>query len=339
MTANARRILVTGGCGFIGSHFIRACLTAYAQVQIVNLDALTYAGNPANLRDIESDPRYTFVSGDVTDSRAVRAALTGCDTIVHFAAESHVDRSLIDALPFVRTNVEGTAVLLAAALESGVRTFLHMSTDEVYGDVPAPHTSSEEEPLLPRSPYAASKAAAELLCRANVASYRLPVIVVRCSNVYGANQFPEKMIPLFVTNALSGRSLPVYGDGHQERDWTYVDDACAAIILLLERGTPGETYNLTAENVRPNIEVVRELLSILGRPASLIEFARDRPGHDRRYAMNAGKLRALGWRPIHAWADAFPRTVRWYADHPEWWGPVRNESFDAYYAAQYQSRG
>jgi len=338
LTGHARRTLVTGGCGFIGSHFIRQYLHKHPEREVVNLDLLTYAGNPGNLADLAGDPRYRFVRGDVSDAPTVRRAMADCDTVVHFAAESHVDRSLLDAIPFVRTNVEGTATLLAAARAAGVDRFLQMSTDEVYGDVAAPRTSLEDDCLLPRSPYAASKAAAELLCRSYVESYQLPVIVARCSNVYGPNQFPEKLIPLFVTNALAGKSLPVYGNGEQQRDWTYVDDACAAIDLLLERGEPSAAYNITAENVRRNIEVIQTVLAILDRPTSLIQFVRDRPGHDARYALNADKIRALGWKPAHAWADAFPRTVRWYAEDPAWWQQVRNQTFDAYYALQYQHR-
>ncbi len=337
-TAPHARTLVTGGCGFIGSHFIRRYLAAHPEGEVVNLDLLTYAGNPDNLADVAGDPRYHFVHADVNDAAAVQRALAGCDTVVHFAAESHVDRSLLDAIPFIRTNVEGTATLLAAAHEAGVRRFLHISTDEVYGDVPAPRVSDEQDCLLPRSPYAASKAAAEMLCRAYIETYRLPLIVARCSNVYGPNQFPEKLIPLFVTNAISGQPVPVYGDGQQQRDWTYVDDACAAFDFLLERGRPGENYNVTAENVRRNIDVVQALLAALDRPASLIRFVRDRPGHDARYAMSAAKLRALGWKPAHAWADAFPRTVRWYAEHPTWWQQARNQAFDAYYERQYSAR-
>ncbi|HLZ72519.1 MAG TPA: dTDP-glucose 4,6-dehydratase [Dehalococcoidia bacterium] len=339
MTTLAGRTLVTGGCGFIGSHFIRGHLQAHPRREVVNLDLLTYAGNPDNLADMAGDPRYRFVHGDVSDAEAVGRAMAGCDTVVHFAAESHVDRSLLDARPFVRTNVEGTAVLLAAAREAGVQRFLHMSTDEVYGDIPAPRTSVEEDPLQPRSPYAAAKAGAELLCRAYVQSYGLPVLVVRCSNVYGANQFPEKLIPLFVTNALAGRPLPVYGDGLQQRDWTAVEDACAAIELVLERGEPGAAYNVTAENVRLNIEVVRRLLAVLGRPESLIAHVADRPGHDLRYAMSAARIRALGWQPAQVWEEAFPRTVRWYAENPDWCRRARDRAFDDYYTAQYGARG
>jgi dTDP-glucose 4,6-dehydratase len=264
--------------------------------------------------------------------------MSGCDAVVHLAAETHVDRSLLDATPFVRTNVEGTVRLLAAAGELGVERFLHMSTDEVYGDIEAPRLAAEDDALAPRSPNAASKAGAELQCRAFAISYGLPVVIARGSNVYGENQYPEKLIPLFTSNALRGEALPVYGDGRQQRDWTYVGDLCEALLVLLERGEPGLAYNITAEDVHENLEVVQLLLDALGAERSLIRHVEDRRGHDRRYAMTAARMRALGWRPAAPLAPTLAATVRGYAEHQDWWQALREGDFADYYRLQYGRR-
>jgi dTDP-glucose 4,6-dehydratase len=336
------RYLITGGCGFIGSNFIRHLLGAEADARIVNLDALTYAGNPENLRDVERNPRYRFIHGDIRDRETVREAIRDAEVVVNFAAETHVDRSLLDAGDFVQTDVYGTFVLLdeASKLAAGqLRRFLHISTDEVYGEVPPGRSSAESDRLHPRSPYSASKAGAEMMCVAFHETFGLPVIISRASNTFGPYQYPEKVLPLFITNALDDQPLPVYGDGQQVRDWLFVDDHCRALRLILERGEPGEAYNVGSGNERPNLEVAQAVLDLLEKPRSLIRYVEDRPGHDRRYSLDTAKLRALGWSPCARWEDALEATVRWYREHRAWWERIKlDPRFQEYYRRQYGDR-
>ena len=313
-----RRLLVTGGAGFIGSNFIRHVLGAHAGYRVVNLDNLTYCGNPENLRDLEKDARYTFVKGDIADGRVVGRLIEGCDCVVNFAAETHVDRSIKDPSRFIKTNVFGTTTLLEAARKAGTGVFLHISTDEVYGSVEK-GVSSEEDALWPNSPYSASKAAADMLVRSYFVTYDLPVIVTRSSNNFGPYQYPEKIIPLFITNALEGKKLPVYADGMNVRDWLFVIDNCEAIDLILHKGKAGEIYNIGGGNEIPNLKLTHMLLDIMGKGPDLIEFVKDRPGHDKRYALNISKIRNLGWSPRHDFRTALELTVRWYMDHRGWW--------------------
>ncbi|HDR00073.1 MAG TPA: dTDP-glucose 4,6-dehydratase [candidate division WOR-3 bacterium] len=316
------RLLVTGGCGFIGSNFIRRRLTG-TDDSIVNLDALTYAANPGNLADIAGGDRYRFVEGRVEDAVAVNAALTGVDAAVHFAAESHVDRSIADAAPFITTNVLGTQVLLDGVRHAGVARFVHVSTDEVYGALGAEGVFTESTPFRPRSPYAASKAAGDMLAQAAYETWHLPVSIVRPSNNYGPYQFPEKFIPVMVTNLVEGRKIPIYGRGENVRDWLYVEDCCQAIDLVLERGRPGEAYNVGGASERRNIEVARMVIGEMGRGEESIEYVPDRPGHDFRYALDNAKIsRELGWKPATRFEDGLNRTVAWYREHPEWWRPL-----------------
>jgi dTDP-glucose 4,6-dehydratase len=335
-----RKILVTGGMGFIGSHFIRRILKRYEQYEVVNLDKLTYAGNPDNLRDVEGSPRYRFVQGDICDEALVSEVMRRVDAVVNFAAESHVDRSLMDPAAFIRTDVYGTYALLSAAAARGgrIERFLHISTDEVYGEVPEPDRSLEDDALHPRSPYAASKAGADMQCLAFIETYGLPVVIARPSNNVGPNQYPEKMAPLFITNALDDEPLPVYGDGRQVRDWLFVEDNCEALDLLLHEGAPGEVYNVGAGNERPNIEAAEMILELLDKPRSLIRFVEDRPGHDRRYCLDWQKMGSLGWSPRHDLPAALEVTVRWYVENREWWGKIRSGAFREYYQRQYGQR-
>jgi len=304
-----RTILVTGGAGFIGSNFIHHLLSAY-DYHVVNLDALTYAGNLDNLRDIGDDPRYRFVHGDICDAELVEGLVREADAVVNFAAETHVDRSLMEAGSFIRTDILGAYVLLEAARRHGVERFLHISTDEVYGDIAPGLSSREEDPLRPRSPYAASKAGAEMQCRAFHETYGLPVVISRSSNNIGPCQHVEKAVPLFVTNALTDQPIPLYGDGLQVRDWQYVADHCRALDLLLHEGVAGEAYNVGAGNERPNIEVLTAILDLLDKPHSLIRHIEDRPGHDRRYSLDSSKVQALGWTPEHGFEAALEKTER-----------------------------
>jgi dTDP-glucose 4,6-dehydratase len=320
------RVLVTGGMGFIGSNFIRYMLERYGDdgLTIINLDLLTYAGNPENLRDAESHPRYRFVHGDILDARLVGSLLSeGVDTIVHFAAESHVDRSISDPQLFLKTNVLGTHTLLQEALKKGVKLFLHISTDEVYGSLGAKGSFTERTPARPNSPYSASKAASDFIVRSYGKTYGLPVIISRCSNNYGPYQHPEKLIPKAVIRALQNRPIPIYGDGGNIRDWLHVRDHCAALDLILRKGTPGEVYNVGGGNERTNLDIVRMILDETGRPESLIRFVDDRPGHDRRYAMNARKLRKdTGWAPAIPLQEGIRQTIAWYAANADWWTPL-----------------
>ena len=328
------RVLVTGGAGFIGSHFVRHLLRTYPEYELVNLDKLTYAGHPANLADVAADPRYRFVHGDIADAPLVRAAMTGCDAVVNVAAESHVDRSIQDAGAFLRTDVLGTGVLLEAARAHRVGRYLQVSTDEVYGSI-AQGAFRETDPLRPSSPYAAAKAGGDHLVLAYWTTYRLPVVLTRASNTFGPHQYPEKVIPLFVTNALDDRPLPLYGDGRQVRDWLYVLDHVAALDLVLHKGTEGEVYNVGGGHELENLELTRRILALLGKPEGLIRPVTDRPGHDRRYAVDTGKLHALGWQPAHAFDAALAATVAWYRAHEAWWRPLKRGEFRSYYDRQY----
>ena len=331
------RIVVTGGAGFIGSNFVRWMLDRHPDMRVTVLDKLTYAGNLANLDDVASNPRFRFVRGDIADPDIV-AELTGeADAIVNFAAESHVDRSIDAAGAFVQTDVVGTHVLLESARRAEHQIFLQISTDEVYGDV-AIGSSHEDSPLAPRSPYAASKAGADLLVLAYATTYAMPVAITRSSNNFGPYQHPEKAIPLFVTNALAREPLPLYGDGLQVRDWLYVLDNCAAIETVLMEGAIGEVYNVGAGNQITNLELTRTILANIGAPTSLVRMVEDRPGHDRRYSIDCRKIRALGWQPRHEFAEALAATIAWYREHREWWEPLKSGAYRDYYRRMYAER-
>jgi dTDP-glucose 4,6-dehydratase len=322
------KLLVTGGAGFIGSNFIRYMLECYPQYRIVNLDLLTYAGNLASLADVEEDQRYRFVHGDIGNRELVSHVIREhkIDVIINFAAESHVDRSLSDPGVFVRTNVLGTQSLLEAAKAGGIRKFIQVSTDEVYGSLGPDHFFTETSPLLPNSPYAASKAAADLLVRAYHETFGLSVNITRCSNNYGPYQFPEKLIPLIITNALEGIPLPVYGDGLNIRDWLHVNDHAAAIDAVLHRGHDGEVYNIGGHNERTNIDIVKAILKQLGKSESMIRYVEDRLGHDRRYAIDPSKIEAeLDWRPTFTIQAGLEETIQWYIEHPQWWQSMKGQ--------------
>ncbi|MEW5953094.1 MAG: dTDP-glucose 4,6-dehydratase [Bacillota bacterium] len=322
---NVKRILVAGGAGFIGSNFIRYMLNKYQNYRLINLDKLTYAGNLDNLEDVASDPKYAFVRGDIAEGALVEQLFgEGVDYIVNFAAESHVDRSIIEPDLFVRTNVVGTQVLLQAAYRHRIKKYVQISTDEVYGSLEETGLFTEDSPLLPNSPYSASKAGADLLVRAYHMTYGVPVNITRCSNNYGPYQHPEKLIPLFVANALEDKELPLYGDGRNVRDWLHVLDHCRAIDLVMHRGKNGEIYNVGGNNEQSNLEITRLILGILGKPESIIKFVADRPGHDRRYAVDAGKIQGdLGWQPGYDFVRGIKETVRWYVENRDWWQKVR----------------
>lgn len=333
-------VLVTGGCGFIGSNFVHHLLETDPSVVVVNLDKLTYAGNLANLEELTGHPRYRFVQGDITDREAVRKVLaTGVQTVYNFAAESHVDRSIHDARPFVHTNVLGTQVLLDAAREFGVARYVQISTDEVYGSLGATGAFTEETPLAPNSPYAASKAAADLLVRAAHHTFGLPAVITRCSNNYGPYQFPEKLIPLFITNLMRDEQVPVYGDGQQVRDWIHVRDHCAAIARVGQAGHVGEVYNIGGRCELANLDLTHKLLAAVGKPASLIKYVKDRPGHDRRYAIDCRKIeRELGWQPRIPFEEGLRDTVQWYRAHGAWIANIRSGEYLKYYEKQYGGR-
>jgi len=338
------KILVTGGAGFIGSNFVRFVLRQRPEASVTNLDLLTYSGNIENLKDLENEPRHRFVRGDVCDPELAGALAAGCDAVVHFAAESHVDRSILDGRPFVTTNVLGTQTLLDAARRARVGRFLQVSTDEVYGSLPLDRPElafTEDWPLKPNSPYAASKAAADLLVRACHRTHGLDAVVTRCSNNFGPYQFPEKVIPLFVTNLIEGKKVPLYGDGRNVRDWLHVEDHCEAILCVLERGRPGEIYNIGGDNQRSNLELTHMILKAMGRGPEMIQPVADRPGHDRRYAIDAAKIRReLLWSPSRsAWPEALEATVEWYVKNPEWWRRVKTGAYREYYRQQYGERG
>ena len=333
-------VLVTGGAGFIGSNFVRYALATHSDWRLTTLDKLTYAGRLENLAGVLDDPRHEFVKGDIADAAAVAPLVARADIVVHFAAETHVDRSLLDAGEFITTDVFGTFVLLEAARRHrSLRRFIQISTDEVYGSV-AEGSSRETDELRPRNPYSASKAGADRLGYSYWATYGVPVVITRASNNYGPNQFPEKVIPLFITNALEGLPLPLYGDGLNERDWLHVTDHCRAIDLLIERGTPGEVYNIGGGNGVTNIDLTRRILSLTGRPESLITPVADRQGHDRRYSLDTTKLQGLGWRPEAGFARGLADTVAWYRDNEWWWRPIKSEdpAFRRYYEEQYGDR-
>ncbi|HSI88163.1 MAG TPA: dTDP-glucose 4,6-dehydratase [Pyrinomonadaceae bacterium] len=334
-------LFVTGGAGFIGSAFVRLALDEDAAVRIINFDALTYAGNPENLEGV--DPaRHSFIKGDICDREAVLAALPdGCDAVINFAAESHVDRSITSADEFLRTNIIGTQVLLDAARAKGVRRFVQISTDEVMGSLPEDDSAffTEASPLEPNSPYAASKAAAELVVRAARETHGVEAVITRCGNNYGPRQFPEKLIPLMIANAMNDEPLPVYGDGRNVRDWIYVDDHCRAIWLAYKIGRAGEAYNIGARNEQENINVVKGLLDALGKPHSLIKYVTDRLGHDRRYAIDPAKAETeLGWRPETTWEEGLEKTIRWYRDNQAWVDHIRSGDYRNYYESMYGAR-
>jgi dTDP-glucose 4,6-dehydratase len=334
------KVLVTGGAGFIGSNFVRYALRTHPDWHVTTLDKLTYCGRLENLHDVVDNPRHTFVLGDIADSAVSAPLVRGAHIVVHFAAETHVDRSLQSAGAFIHTDVFGTFALLEAARQaSGLRRFIQVSTDEVYGSVPT-GASKETDELRPRNPYSASKAGADRLAYSYWATYQVPVVVTRASNNYGPYQFPEKVIPLFITNALEDRDLPLYGDGMNVRDWLHVDDHCSAIDLVIDRGIDGEVYNIGGGNEVPNIELTRRILALTGKPDSLVRPVADRLGHDRRYALDTAKLRALGWTPRHVFADGLAATVEWYKASPWWWQPIKHEdpAYQAYYHAQYSTR-
>jgi len=334
-------LLITGGAGFIGSCFARLARSRRPQALVVNVDALTYAGNLENLRDLEADPLHVFVKADIRDRDTIAALLRQhrIDALVNFAAESHVDRSILSAEPFLDTNVTGTLRLLEAARATGVRRFLQVSTDEVYGSLGPTGAFEETTPIAPRSPYSSSKAAADHFVMAFHHTHGMDVVITRCSNNYGSFQFPEKLIPLMILNAVEGKPLPVYGDGLYVRDWIHVEDHCEAIDAVLTRGKPGEVYNIGAENERPNLDVVRAILRHTGRDESLIRYVPDRPGHDRRYAMNARKMREeLGWTPRHGFEQGLADTVAWYLQNQPWCQHVRSGAYRDYYERQYGAR-
>ncbi len=336
-----QRILVTGGCGFIGSNFVRHALASDPQLVVANIDKLTYAGNPENLRDVESDPRYRFFLGDVVDRDRVEAVLAEVqpEAVIHFAAESHVDRSILDSGPFVQTNIVGTQVLLDACRRHQTARYVQVSTDEVYGTLGDEGLFTEETPLAPNSPYSASKTAADLLVRAYFHTFGFPGIITRCSNNYGPYQFPEKLIPLFISNALADKPLPVYGAGENTRDWIHVLDHCRGIDAALRRGRPGEVYNFGGRCELKNIELTRKLLRALGKPDSLIQYVTDRPGHDFRYAIDCSKAqRELEWAPEVDFDSGLAETIAWYRSNAEWVNRIRSGEYQAYYSAQYGER-
>ena len=333
-------LLVTGGCGFIGSNFIRQMMQSSPDVSIVNFDALTYAGNLANLKDFTNHPRYRFIKGDITDRDDVRSAFAlGIDGVIHFAAESHVDRSILDSGPFVRTNVMGTQILLDAVREFKVERYIHVSTDEVYGSLGATGYFTETTPLAPSSPYSASKASSDLLALAYHHTFGTPVIVTRCSNNYGPYQFPEKLIPLFISNLLNDEQVPVYGDGMQIRDWIHVLDHNRGIEMVWRSGKVGEVYNLGGHCEKPNLELTHLLLDLLGKPKTLIKYVADRLGHDRRYAIDCSKIeRELGWTPQISFETGLHDTIEWYKANREWVETIRSGDYRSYYERQYGRR-
>ena len=334
------KILVTGGCGFIGSNFIRYALKN-SDYEIVNLDKLTYAGNLKNLVDVQNYPRYKFYKGDICNFELVSFIIEkeNVDSIINFAAESHVDRSILSSQEFIRTNVTGTNVLLEVTRLYQLKKFLQISTDEVYGSLGPEGKFTEETPLSPNSPYSASKASADLLVKAFHHTYGVPALITRCSNNYGPYQFPEKLIPLMIINALNNKPLPVYGDGMNVRDWIYVEDHCEAILKVFEKGRIGEVYNIGAENEKPNIEIVKLILKELRKDESLITYVKDRPGHDRRYAIDATKIKTeLGWKPSHTFETAIKETINWYIQNQSWWKEIISGDYLNYYKKWYEER-
>ncbi|AZK45980.1 dTDP-glucose 4,6-dehydratase [Paenibacillus lentus] len=334
------KLLVTGGAGFIGSNFVLYMLEQYPEYKIVNVDSLTYAGNLENLKSVESNPNHTFIKADITDAKMMDELVSqGVDVIVNFAAESHVDRSILEPDVFVKTNVLGTQVLLDAARKYEITKFVQVSTDEVYGTLGETGFFTETTPLEPNSPYSSSKAGGDLLVRAYNETFGLPVNITRCSNNYGPYQFPEKLIPLMISKALADESLPIYGDGLNVRDWLYVEDHCSAIDLVIHKGKNGEVYNVGGHNERTNIQIVETILEQLGKPGSLMTFVKDRPGHDRRYGIDPTKIMSeLGWKPKHNFETGIKETIAWYLQNKEWWTRIQSGAYQEYYAKQYGER-
>jgi len=333
------KILITGGAGFIGSNFVRYMLDTHPDYELLNLDSLTYCGNLENLRGVEENPSYTFIKGDITDKDLVFDVVEDVDYIVNFAAESHVDRSIEDPAIFVKSNVMGTQVLLDAALNLGVEKYIQISTDEVYGTLGEEGYFTETTPLAPNSPYSASKAAADLMVRAYNETFKLPINITRCSNNYGPYQFPEKLIPLMISNALEDKALPVYGDGLHVRDWLHVHDHCTAIDLVLHQGRDGGVYNIGGNNEKQNMELVKLILKILDKPESLITSVEDRKGHDRRYAIDSSKIqKELGWKPKYTFETGITETIQWYLDHQDWLETVKSGEYQNYYEKMYGGR-
>lgn len=335
------KLLITGGAGFIGSNFVKYWLKNYPDDTILNFDKLTYAGNLETLKDIQDNANYTFIKGDICDRNAVDAAMKQVDTVVHFAAETHVDRSISDASPFIKTNIEGTHILLESALANNIKRFHHISTDEVFGALELNTTDkfTDKTPYAPRSPYSASKASSDHLVRAYHVTYDLPITISNCSNNFGPYMFPEKLIPLAITNILEGKKVPVYGDGLYVRDWLYVEDHCHAIDLILQKGKIGDTYlvgSLT-EDIS-NLDVIRKILTMMGQGEDMIEFVKDRPGHDRRYAIDWSKMKTeLGWEPKYNFDEALKLTIDWYKNNEDWWKHVKSGDYQNYYKKQYSN--
>ena len=340
------RILLTGGCGFIGSNFVRFVLEKRPDCFLTNLDCLNYCGNLENLADVDGHDRYRFVHGDINDLDLTLELIRDCDVVVHMAAETHVDRSIIDARPFVKSNVLGTQAILDALRRvdpGNTRRLVHISTDEVYGDLPLDRPDlkfTEETPIQPRSPYSASKAGSDMLVHSYHHTFKINACITRCSNNFGPYQFPEKVIPLFVTNLLEGEKVPLYGDGCNVRDWLHVEDHCEAVLTVAEKGVAGEVYNIGGNNERSNLELTHAILQIMGQGPEMIEPVVDRPGHDRRYAIDSGKIQSkLGWQPTRsAWPDSLEQTVRWYREKPDWWRRVKSGDYRHYYRQQYGGR-
>ncbi len=333
------KILVTGGAGFIGSNFIRHVLSLNKNYSIVNYDKLTYAGNLANLESVAGNPNYSFYRGDICDAVAVEEAMTGCDGVVHFAAESHVDRSIYEPSAAIQTNVTGTFVMLQVARKLNIGRFVHISTDEVYGDMKPGEFANEDSPIYPSSPYSASKASSDLLVRSYVRTYGFPGVITRSSNNYGPYQFPEKFLPLMITNALNDKALPIYGDGKQQRDWLHVEDNCRGVLAVLERGRIGEVYNIGGLDVVENLTIARTLLRLTGKPESLLSYVKDRPGHDRRYALTCDKMeKDLGWKPAIPLEEGLRQTIDWYKSNTKWMDAVRGGEYLSYYDKYYENR-
>ena len=334
-----KTFLVTGGAGFIGSNFIHFLLKKYPDCHIINLDKLTYAGNLDNLKDVEDDPRYEFVKADIQNRERVKELINGVDAVVHFAAETHVDRSIMSAGEFIMTDVFGTFTMLDGIKDSDVEFFLHVSTDEVYGSREKGYFK-ESDPMNPASPYSASKAGADRLVHSYWVTYEVPILIVRPSNNFGPYQYPEKFIPLFISHAMENKSLPLYGKGTNVRDWLYVEDNCQALDVVMRKGKLGEAYNIGANNEVPNIRVAERIVDLLEKPRSLITFVKDRPGHDQRYALDCEKIHALGWKPSFDFDKALEATVNWYKDHKEWWEKIKQKSkdFKEFYSKYYKDR-
>lgn len=328
------RILVTGGAGFIGSNFVRLLLGRDESYNIINLDKLTYAGNIENIKDLSSK-NHTFVKGDICDTALVNKIISKCDAVINFAAETHVDRSVQNAKEFVMTDVVGTYTLLEAARKHKIKKYIQISTDEIYGSTEK-GAFTEDSPIRPSSPYAASKAGADMLALSYFKTYKLPVCIIRSSNNFGPYQHPEKFIPLFITNCLENKKLPLYGDGLNKRDWIYVMDNCWAVLSVLQKGVDGQIYNVAGNNEKTNIYVAKFILNELKKPESLLQFVKDRPGHDRRYALSSDKIRKLGWKPKHKFEEALRETIKWYAKHKGWWQKIKSGSFRDYYKSQYE---